>query len=158
MGEISGRNALIYISILISVVFLDLLTKEFAQRYLEGRAYEPLPILKLYLIHNKGAAFGLFADLPDWIRLPLLIASPLIAFFVTFLYSSKGREVWVPVSMGMIGGGALGNLYDRLFLGEVRDFIHLHIDRYYWPAFNLADASITVSLLLLLFFYLKGRI
>ena len=117
-----------------------------------------MPILKLYLIHNKGAAFGLFADLPDWIRLPLLIASPLIAFFVTFLYSSKGREVWVPVSMGMIGGGALGNLYDRLFLGEVRDFIHLHIDRYYWPAFNLADASITVSLLLLLFFYLKGRI
>ncbi len=157
MGKILGRNALIYLFVLLVVVLLDLSTKEIAQRYLEARAYEPLPVLRLYLIHNRGAAFGLFSDMPDAIRLPLLLIAPLIAFFVTFLYSNRDGSLWIPLSMGMIGGGALGNLYDRLFLGEVRDFIHLHIGKYYWPAFNLADASITLSILLILLSYLKNR-
>jgi len=138
------------------VVFLDLTTKELAEEFLATRTYEPLPFLKLFLIYNKGAAFGIFGELPDWIRLPLLLTTPIIAFVVTYVYTKRSRNGSVALSMGLIAGGALGNLYDRLLLGKVRDFIHLHLGDLYWPAFNIADASITTALILLLYRHLKG--
>ncbi len=150
MGKISGGQTLIYIYILLAVVFLDLITKELAESLLSSGEIRILPFLKLYLIYNKGAAFGIFSDLPDFIRIPLLTITPVIAFLVTYFYSSKEGKRWVAVAMGLIGGGALGNLYDRLFLGKVRDFIHLHVGDHYWPAFNIADASITLALFIVI--------
>ena len=150
MGKISGGQTLIYIYILLAVVFLDLITKELAESLLSSGEIRVLPFLKLYLIYNKGAAFGIFSDLPDFIRIPLLTITPVIAFLVTYFYSSKEGKRWVAVAMGLIGGGALGNLYDRLFLGKVRDFIHLHVGDHYWPAFNIADASITLALFIVI--------
>ncbi len=137
-------------------MFLDLTTKELAEEFLSDRSYEPLPFLKLFLIYNRGAAFGIFGELPDWIRLPLLITTPLIAFVITYVYTKRSRDGSVAFSMGLIAGGALGNLYDRFFLGKVRDFIHLHVGDLYWPAFNIADASITTALLLLLYRHFRG--
>ncbi|MDQ7037731.1 MAG: signal peptidase II [Aquificota bacterium] len=139
-----------YILVLISVVTLDLITKEMAERFLHSKVYDPLPFLKLSLVYNRGAAFGLLADLPDWIRLPVLILTPIIAFVITYLYSSRDGSTYIAVAMGLIGGGAMGNLYDRIFLGKVRDFVHLHAGDLYWPAFNLADASITVAVLMII--------
>jgi len=141
---------LIYILVLVSVVTLDLATKEMVERFLSSKVYDPLPFLKISLVYNRGAAFGLLADLPDWIRLPVLILTPIIAFVITYLYSSREGSTYMAVAMGLIGGGAMGNLYDRVFLGRVRDFIHLHIGDLYWPAFNLADASITVGVLMII--------
>ncbi|MDQ7082837.1 MAG: signal peptidase II [Aquificota bacterium] len=139
-----------YILVLISVVTLDLITKEMAERFLHSKVYDPLPFLKLSLVYNRGAAFGLLSDLPDWIRLPVLILTPIIAFVITYLYSSRDGSTYIAVAMGLIGGGAMGNLYDRIFLGKVRDFVHLHAGDLYWPAFNLADASITVAVLMII--------
>ncbi len=150
MGKISGGQTLIYIYILLTVVFLDLITKELAESLLSSGEVRVLPFLKLYLIYNKGAAFGIFSSLPDLVRIPLLTLTPIVAFLVTYLYSSRDGKRWVAVAMGLIGGGALGNLYDRLFLGKVRDFIHLHIGEHYWPAFNIADASITLALFIVI--------
>ncbi len=141
---------MIYILVLVSVVTLDLATKEMVERFLSSKVYDPLPFLKISLVYNRGAAFGLLADLPDWIRLPVLILTPIIAFVITYLYSSREGSTYMAVAMGLIGGGAMGNLYDRVFLGRVRDFIHLHIGDLYWPAFNLADASITVGVLMII--------
>ncbi len=155
MEKITGGQTLIYVYILLLVVFLDLITKELAESLLSSGEVRVLPFLKLYLIYNKGAAFGIFSDLPDVIRIPLLTLTPIIAFLVTYLYSSRDGKRWVSVAMGLIGGGALGNLYDRLFLGKVRDFIHLHIGEHYWPAFNIADASITVALFIVIINSLK---
>ena len=155
MGKIFRGNALIYIYTLLGVLSADLITKELAQEYLSDRHYSPFPFLKLFLIHNKGAAFGFFSDLPDIIRVPLLTLTPVVAFLVTYIYSGKDSRHLFAVAMGMIGGGALGNLYDRIFLGEVRDFIHLHAGNFYWPAFNLADASITIALGILIFHTLR---
>ncbi|WP_457600801.1 signal peptidase II [Hydrogenivirga sp.] len=150
MGKILRGSSLIYIYTLTGVVILDLFTKELAEQFLSERSYDVLPFLKLFLIHNKGAAFGIFADMPDWFRLPLLILTPVVAFVITYVYSRRDGNPRVAVVMGMIAGGALGNLYDRLFLGKVRDFIHLHLGEHYWPAFNLADASITTAIILLI--------
>jgi signal peptidase II len=153
--KILRTGTIIYIYTVLGIVFLDLLTKEAAESYLSDKVYEPLPFIKLFLIHNKGAAFGIFSELPDVIRIPLLTITPVIAFFLTYLYSGREKGSFFSISMGLIGGGALGNLYDRIFLGKVRDFIHLHIGEFYWPAFNVADASITLSLLGLLIYSLK---
>ena len=150
MGKISGGQTLIYLYILLTVVFLDLITKELAESLLSSEEIRVLPFLKLYLIYNKGAAFGIFSDLPDIIRIPLLTVTPVIAFLVTYFYSSRDGKRWIAIAMGLIGGGALGNLYDRLFLGKVRDFIHLHVGDHYWPAFNVADASITLALFIVI--------
>ena len=155
MGKILRGSSLIYVYTLITVVFLDLSTKKLAEVYLSERSYEPLPFLKLFLIHNRGAAFGLFADLPDILRVPLLLITPLVALLITYLYSRRSEDPKMVFAMGLIAGGALGNLYDRLFLGEVRDFIHLHVGDLYWPAFNLADASITMAILFLLLHYIR---
>ena len=150
MGKISGGQTLIYIYILLTVVFVDLITKELAESLLSSGEVRVLPFLKLFLIYNKGAAFGIFSDLPDLIRIPLLTITPVIAFLVTYFYSSKEGKKWITIAMGLIGGGALGNLYDRLFLGKVRDFIHLHVGDHYWPAFNIADASITLAIFIVI--------
>lgn len=155
MGKILRGSSLIYTLVLVAVVSADLTTKSVAEAYLSERSYDVLPFLKLFLIYNKGAAFGFFADMPDWIRVPLLTLTPIIAFFVTFIYSNRSQDPKVSVAMGLIAGGALGNLYDRLFLGKVRDFIHLHIGEFYWPAFNVADASITFAILLVALHHLR---
>ncbi len=155
MGKILRGSSLIYIVTLTVVVLLDLFTKRLAEIYLSERSYDVLPFLKLFLIHNRGAAFGFFSDLPDIIRIPLLTLTPVIAFVVTYIYSQRNGDLKVILAMGLIAGGALGNLYDRLFLGKVRDFIHLHLGDLYWPAFNVADASITLAIALLVLHYLR---
>ncbi len=150
MGKILRGSTLIYIYTLTGVLLIDLFTKELAERFLSERSYDLLPFLKLFLIYNKGAAFGMFADTPDWFRIPLLLLTPLVAFVVTYIYSRRDGNPALALLMGMIAGGALGNLYDRLFIGKVRDFIHLHVGEHYWPAFNFADASITTAIVLLI--------
>lgn len=135
---------------------LDLTTKTLAENYLK-ESVKVLPFLNLTLIYNKGVAFGLLSDLPDLLRLPLLILIPIVAIIFT-LYYSKGKGKVEGILLGLIGGGALGNLYDRITLGKVRDFIDFHIFNWHYPAFNLADASISVSILLLIFMELfKSR-
>jgi len=155
VGKILRRSSLIYFITLTIVLVLDLSTKKLAEVYLSENSYEPLPFLKLFLIHNRGAAFGLFSNLPDLLRVPLLTLTPLVALLITYLYSRRSGDLRIVLVMGLIGGGALGNLYDRLFLGMVRDFIHLHLGQLYWPAFNLADASITLAVILLVLYYLR---
>jgi len=143
------KLSLIYLITCIVVAFLDLITKSLAER-LFVKPVEIFPFLELFLIHNKGVAFGLLADLPDFLRIPFLVLVPIVAIFLTFFFAIAEKSSFIAFCMGMIGGGAIGNLYDRIVLGEVRDFIHLHIGQYYWPAFNLADASITTGIILLI--------
>jgi len=136
-----------------SAVFaLDLLTKELAERLFK-EPVRVLPFLYFELIYNKGVAFGFFSELPDSLRKPLLLLPPLLGAPFTFFMALKERSLLRAFAWGLVGGGALGNLYDRLLLGKVRDFIHLHAGAYHWPAFNLADASITLGVFLLTFDY-----
>ncbi len=146
MGRSFREVALLYLKVLTSVLILDLLTKNLAERFLAERTISLGPFLDLFLIYNKGIAFGLFSEAPDFFRIPLLLIPPVVALFITFFYALKNPSVSNVITMGAIAGGALGNLYDRVFLGKVRDFIHLHAGDLYWPAFNLADTAITLSI------------
>ncbi len=109
---------------------------------------EVLPVFNLVMVWNRGISFGMFggAALP-----PLLLASFAGAVAIAlgvWLMRAEGR--WLALGLGLIIGGAVGNIVDRLRFGAVADFLDFHIGAYHWPAFNLADASITVGVALLL--------
>ncbi len=150
MEKVFRKTALIYGLALFVVLSLDLITKNLAESFLREKDISLLPFLHLVLVYNRGVAFGFLADAPDFIRIPVLFITPLIALVITFLYATRVKGAVIPVFMGMVGGGALGNFYDRVFLGHVRDFIYLSYGGLSWPAFNLADASISTAITLLI--------
>jgi len=96
-------------------------------------------------IRNPGAAFGMFSGLDPSYRLPLLLGTSFIALLVIgyLLFKSK-RDHWtVKLGLSLLAGGALGNLSERLIYGEVVDYLDFYLGSYHWPAFNIADVSIS---------------
>ncbi len=148
MGKILRKPSIIYILIAILILLLDLFTKNMAEKYLAEKEITLLPFLHLVLVYNKGVAFGILSDAPDIVRLPILLITPILALIITFVYTIKSKKILDAMLMGMVGGGALGNFYDRFFLGSVRDFIYLSYGGLSWPAFNIADASISLAIVI----------
>jgi signal peptidase II len=107
-----------------------------------------------YITHvrNRGAAFGLFADSPELVRVALFIGVALVAIGLIFSFYRRlaPGDRLAALSLGLILGGAAGNLIDRLRYGEVVDFLHFILwGGYVWPDFNLADTWIVVGVALL---------
>lgn len=116
-----------------------------------------IPVIEgfFYLTHvrNPGAAFGLFAESPPLIRVTLFIGFTLvaIAMIVSFQRKLAPGDRFSALSLGLIMGGAVGNLIDRVFRGEVVDFLHFRLwGGYQWPDFNLADSFIVVGVAFLI--------
>jgi len=146
------REALVsYLISFFTLLSLDLYTKHLAEEYLSGREISILPFLHLVLVYNKGVAFGFLSSAPDYVRLPIILLTPILALIITLAYSLRKGDKKLSLLLGLIGGGAMGNFYDRLFLGEVRDFIYLAYGKLSWPAFNLADAGISIAIGVLIF-------
>lgn len=98
----------------------------------------------LVLAWNRGISFGLFNDggaRTAWV-LPAVVAA-VIAGLVVWLWRTP--KPWIAIAVGLVLGGAIGNLIDRLRIGAVIDFLDVHAMGYHWPAFNLADCAITVG-------------
>lgn len=146
------RGKLIWLWLSVVVVVLDQLTKYLASASLEyGRPVELLPVFDLTLLHNTGAAFSFLAGAGGWQRwLFALLAAVVSIVLVVWLKRLKAHETWLAIALALVLGGALGNLYDRVVLGYVVDFISVHYQRYYFPAFNLADSAITVGAIMLI--------
>jgi signal peptidase II len=104
----------------------------------------------LVLVFNRGAAFSLLADAPGWQReLFAGIALAASGLIIALLLRNAGQRLFC-AGLALILGGALGNLWDRIALGHVVDFLDFHALGYHWPAFNLADSAITVGAALLI--------
>ncbi len=107
----------------------------------------------LHIVHvrNTGAAFGLLSRLnPKWVH-PLLVAATVFAMMAILAYIYfLPRRGPAPIGLGLILGGAIGNLIDRARLGYVVDFLDVHWYQHHWPAFNVADIGITVGVFLLI--------
>ncbi len=103
------------------------------------------------LAGNKGAAWGMFRNIPDEWRVPFFVLISVIAIgVIVFLFhKSKGQKL-VSVSLCMVLGGAIGNLIDRIRIGYVIDFIDWYYGSKHWPTFNVADIAITVGVIFLL--------
>ena len=152
------RKILTFLLISLSVVSFDLMTKSLSETYLAHKTIEVIPgLFNLVLVWNKGAAFGILAEAPETVRKLMLVGSSVIAAVITSVYTfreyNKLSKIEI-LSLALICGGSIGNLYDRLFLGQVRDFLDFYIKDYHWPAFNIADASITIGIALFLWYEL----
>jgi signal peptidase II len=129
--------------VLLGVVLADQLSKRAVRHSIvPGEEQKLLPGVQLVNTRNHGVAFGLFPG--GGIAVTLLIAIALLALVVYFARHSSESLIWLPT--GMLIGGALGNIADRVRTGSVTDFIKLPLG---WPPFNLADASITLGILIL---------
>ncbi|HTW43744.1 MAG TPA: signal peptidase II [Solirubrobacteraceae bacterium] len=137
--------------VLVCVVVLDQLTKHIVERSIvPGEERKFLPGIQFVDTRNRGVAFGLFPG--NHVLITILVALALLVLLVYFTAHAAWPCIWLPT--GMIAGGALGNVLDRVRHGSVTDFIKLPLG---WPPFNLADASITLGILILFFLIDRTR-
>ncbi|MEP7247309.1 MAG: signal peptidase II [Gammaproteobacteria bacterium] len=145
----------------VGVIALDQFTKkEIVDHFQLYERISVLPVLDITRLHNTGAAFSMLADESGWQRwffalLALGVGGAIIVWLGRLKARSQGL---LACALSLILAGALGNVIDRLRLGHVIDFIHAHWGDAYFPAFNVADSSITVgAALLLLDAFLESR-
>ena len=145
MGLIAALAALIFVT--------DHVTKYFALRHL--RLGVPVPVVDgffaLTLVMNPGLAFGMLGGIPESLRwmVGVLSLGALILLAVLAARVLPTGGPWARVALGLIFGGAAGNLVDRVRFGAVVDFLDFYWRDYHWPAFNVADSAISVGVTLL---------
>ncbi|WP_006786284.1 signal peptidase II [Thiorhodospira sibirica] len=147
-----------WLSLSALIIILDQLTKWFAERTLP--LFEPvaiLPFLNFTLVYNTGAAFSLLSQAGGWQRWFFVsLALVVSVFIIVWLKQLKPEERLTATGLALLLGGAIGNLIDRLWHGKVIDFIDMHVAGYHWPAFNIADAAISMGAVLLIICSLIG--
>jgi signal peptidase II len=121
--------------------------------YGESRSVVP-GVFNLTLAFNHGAAFGLWTNLsPFWRNVALLSSTGVaLAAILFFMAHRSYRSLYPRSALALILGGALGNIWDRITLRVVVDFLDVYVGDYHWPAFNIADSAICVGVFLLLFY------
>jgi signal peptidase II len=141
----------LFILLTVAGLLLDQATKLFIDRSMQ--LFDSIPVITNFFnityVRNRGAAFSFLSDV-SW-RLPFFIAITLVASIAILVAFHKLRDdqKLAQISMSMIFSGAIGNLIDRVRLGEVIDFLDVHWYRHHWPAFNIADSLICVGVFLL---------
>ncbi|MDP2505230.1 signal peptidase II [Oceanobacter sp. 3_MG-2023] len=145
------NSALIWSWLSLLVLVIDLATKQMAEAWLHyGNPVYLLPVLDFTLLYNKGAAFSLLADQPGWQRWFFTIISAAVSvMLMVWMRRLPRSQPWLAVSLALILGGAVGNLVDRVLFGHVIDFISVHWDNAYFPAFNIADSAITAGAIMM---------
>jgi|TARA_Y100000814_G_scaffold226910_1_gene170868 signal peptidase II len=141
----------LFYTLVIGVFVFDQVTKAIIRSSLSlGDSWPEEGIFRIVHGLNTGSAFGLFAGFTNL----LVVASIIGIVFILFVFLKQNNSViWLRLSLGLIVGGALGNLFDRVKDGAVVDFISVG----WWPAFNIADSSISVGMCLLLVTMLLGE-
>ncbi|WP_343350873.1 signal peptidase II [Pseudomonas sediminis] len=153
MPESSRFGHLPWLVLSVLILVVDRVTKDIFEGTLS--MYQRIEVIPGYfdwtLAYNTGAAFSFLADAAGWQRwLFAAIAIVVSVVLVIWLKRLKRHETLLAVALAMVLGGALGNLYDRVVLGHVVDFILVHWQsRWFFPAFNLADTFITIGAILL---------
>jgi signal peptidase II len=132
------------------IVILDQLSKELILTYLPlNHTVTVVPgFFNIIHIHNPGGAFGLMAHLSPSLRTVvfLFISSLAVGLIFYFYKRTPASHPWLAAAFALIFGGAIGNLIDRIRFGIVIDFLDFYVGSYHWPAFNIADSSISVGI------------
>jgi len=134
-----------------AVAAADLATKAWvSSAFRTGEVHVVTPFLNLVLWHNPGAAFSFLAGAGGWQRWFFVGVTLAVSAVLLAMLRKSGGNRLLAAALALVLGGAAGNLWDRLTLGHVVDFIQVHAAGYYWPAFNVADSAITVGVVLIL--------
>jgi signal peptidase II len=140
-----------WFSISAVIVAFDLYTKYLTQQAFElGDKLTVTSFFDLVRYHNEGAAFSFLADAGGWQKWFFTSVSVIASVFIIYLLKKHHTEKLFCFGLALVLGGALGNLYDRVTLGYVVDFLSFHVNGMYWPAFNVADSAISVGVGVLL--------
>lgn len=140
-----------WLSISAIVVVLDLYTKHLIQAaFAFGDSYTITSFFDLVRYHNQGSAFGFLADAGGWQKQFFNGVSVVAIIVTSYLIRKHSTEKLFCFGLALVLGGAAGNLYDRVTLGYVVDFLNFHWKIYAYPAFNVADSAICVGVGLLL--------
>lgn len=141
------------------VLVADQLTKWAALAGLTyARPVEVLPFFDLTLLYNTGAAFSFLADHDGWQRwFFVFLAVVIIAALLVWLAFVAIRDGRIQAGITLLIGGALGNVIDRVVYGHVVDFLDFHAAGWHWPAFNIADAAITIGVALIIWAELRPK-
>lgn len=152
------QTVLPLVCLAIPILLLDWTSKWLVQKHID-RFTEVIPIIPGFfnLRHdrNSGAAFGVLAG-----HRPLLILITIVALVFIFAYYLRFRESrWMQIALGFLLGGAVGNFLDRLYLGEVVDFLQFGIEsqQLFWPTFNIADVSVCTGAAMLIIYLFRNR-
>lgn len=140
-----------WVWITLATFFVDRITKAVVEGTPVGYFHTVVPGFFTF-VHaaNPGIAFGLLADEPNrWVTVVLAIATVFVcALLIWLLLSGKVQKMIARVGLALILGGAIGNLFDRVWNHSVTDFLYFHLGNHYWPAFNVADSVIAIGTVL----------
>src|SRR4051812_19152860 len=141
-----------------AVVVADLASKAWISHvFAPGEMRVVTPFFNLVLVYNTGAAFSFLANAGGWQRWFFMAVLIAVSVAVVVMLRRRAGQKLLACALALVLGGALGNLYDRVTLGHVVDFVQLHAAGYYWPAFNVADSAITIGVALLVWDSLMSR-
>jgi signal peptidase II len=147
-----------WLSISAVVIALDLYTKHLIQQaFAYGEHLKITTFFDLVRYHNTGAAFSFLADAGGWQKWFFTAISVVASVVIVYLIHQNPKNKFYCFGLALVLGGALGNLYDRLTLGYVVDFILVYYQDWYWPAFNVADSAICVGVGFLLLDAIKNE-
>jgi signal peptidase II len=144
-------NYVLFLALLVLSVSCDQGTKLWARHSLAGKPSVTVidGYWDFHFAENPHGAFSLFRGLPYGRWVLAAFAAGMLIVLVTIVRRQSGGPRLTHVALGLIAGGAVGNLYDRLAYGRVTDFVHWHVRAYEWPVFNVADAALLVGVLLM---------
>ncbi len=140
-----------WLSISATVIVLDLLTKYWIQQsFSYGEHLTVTSFFELVRYHNTGAAFSFLANAGGWQKWFFSAISVCVSAYLFYLLTQAQHNKLFSIGVALVLGGAIGNLYDRMTLGYVVDFLLFHYQGLAWPAFNIADSAICVGVGLLI--------
>ena len=133
------------------VLVLDIATKRWVESLvLHGQQIPLTGFFNLVLTYNAGAAFSFLSDASGWQRWFFSAIAASASGLIIYLLRKHAADKLFCIALSLILGGALGNLWDRITLGHVVDFLDFHVSNYHWPAFNVADSAIFLGAMLLI--------
>jgi len=141
------------VGLCLGVIVLDQITKAIVEKVMETHPFgiPVLPFFSLVAAWNKGVSFSQLGFIPPWV----LAGGAIVVALILVGWLTRIENRLQAIGIGMIAGGALGNVIDRLRAGAVFDFLDVYVRaggrEWHWPAFNVADSGITVGVILLLF-------
>jgi len=145
----------IFFITIFTVLIFDKITKSIVKNtFYLGESRKVIGnFFRLTYIENTGIAFGILSDWSHPIKSILLFVLSIFALiFLISIYIKSEKKFLTQLTFGLIFGGAIGNIFDRVFYGKVVDFFDFGVKNYRWPFFNIADASITIGLIIILLF------
>ena len=147
-----------YILIALLIVVLDFISKQWIFKHLDlGGSLVITSFLNIVHFQNTGAAFSFLSEASGWQRYFFMGISSIAIIMIIRLIRQRLKQPLLCLALTFILGGAIGNLLDRSYYGFVIDFIYVHYDVYYWPAFNVADSFISIGVALILYDAFKNK-